>query len=183
MLTGVVAERAFDALFGDLISSGDATNVNPQEDRNAVAGPFGDLCRVHASVQPGRHARMTEIVQTACQGGADFVFRESCCGPAARFGRTRSRKAGRGRAQRRVGRRETRSSSQTSGIVRFRQLGSCWMVISASPSKRSGSLHCPSTASIQNSMGRSPVELVERRTGAGVVERGVHRKPPALGLR
>lgn len=41
----------------------DALGVDTQQDVDAVAGPFGDLGRVHAGVEPERYRRVPEVVR------------------------------------------------------------------------------------------------------------------------
>jgi hypothetical protein len=49
----LAAEGVFDELPVDPVPAVDALGVHPQEHLHAVPGPFGDLGRVNARVQPG----------------------------------------------------------------------------------------------------------------------------------
>jgi len=53
---------------GEFILAYDAFGIDPQQDFDAVPGPFRDLCRVYAAVQPRRQASMAEVVGPPGEG-------------------------------------------------------------------------------------------------------------------
>ena|ERR1700683_379094 len=59
----VVAEGFFDAAAIDVVAPGDALGVDAEEDLDAVAGPFGDLGRFDAAVEPGGQAGVAQVVR------------------------------------------------------------------------------------------------------------------------
>jgi len=58
----VLPERVADPALGELVLADDALGVDPQQHLDAVPGPFGDLGRVYAAVQPGGQAGVPEVV-------------------------------------------------------------------------------------------------------------------------
>src|SRR5690348_7228909 len=58
----LLPQRVLDPLLQDVVVAGDALDVDGLEDRDAVPGPFGDLSCRDAAVEPGRQARVPQVV-------------------------------------------------------------------------------------------------------------------------
>ena len=61
-LLSILAQGFADAALGELVLAHYALGVDPQQHVDAVPGPFGDLGRVDAAVQPRGEAGVPEVV-------------------------------------------------------------------------------------------------------------------------
>jgi len=58
----VLAQGFANAALGEIVLAHYAPGVDPQQHVDAVPGPFGDLSRIHATVEPGGQAGVPEVV-------------------------------------------------------------------------------------------------------------------------
>jgi hypothetical protein len=64
----VLAQGFADPALGELVLADDSLGVDPQQHVDAVPGPFGDLGRVDAAVEPRGQTRVPQVVGPPGQG-------------------------------------------------------------------------------------------------------------------
>jgi hypothetical protein len=63
-----LAQGLADATLGELVLADDVLGVDPEQHVHAVPGPFGDLGRVDAAVEPRGQAGMPQVVGSPGRG-------------------------------------------------------------------------------------------------------------------